>query len=69
MLANDWIQLSTSSAEASILFVPKKNKEMRLYVNYRGLNKIIIKNYCSLPLISKTLDQMIDTKYFIKLNL
>ena len=47
----------------------KKNKEMRLYVNYRGLNKIIIKNRCSLSLINEILDWMISTKCFTKLNL
>ena len=47
----------------------KKDGEMRLYVNYRGLNKIMIKNYYLLPLISKILDQIINTKCFTKLNL
>ena len=68
-LVKGWIQLSTSPAEASILFVFKKNEGIRLYVNYRGLNKIIIKNYCSLLLISKILDWMINTKCFTKLDL
>ena len=69
VLVKGWIQLSTSLAEASILFMSKKNGGMRLCVNYRGLNKIIIKNYCSLSLISKILDWMINTKCFTKLNL
>ena len=69
VLAKGWIQLSTSSAEVSILFMSKKNEGMRLYVNYRELNKIIIKNCCSLSLISKILDWMISAKYFTKLNL
>ena len=69
VLIKDWIQLSTSSAEVSILFMSKKDRKMRLYINYRGLNKIIIKNYYSLSLISEILDWMISTKYFTKLNL
>ena len=68
-LVKGWIQLSTSLTEVSILFMSKKDRRIRLYVNYRGLNKIIIKNYCSLPLISKILDWMISTKCFTKLNL
>ena len=44
-LVKGWIQLSISSAEASILFMSKKNGGIRLCVNYRGLNKITIKNY------------------------
>ena len=33
-------------AEASILFIFKKNDSLRLYVDYRNLNVIIIKNKC-----------------------
>ena len=69
VLVKDWIQLSTSSAEVSILFVFKKDREIRLCVNYRGLNKIIIKNCCLLFLINEILDWMIDAKCFTKLNL
>jgi hypothetical protein len=31
---------------------------MRLYVNYRGLNDLTIKDYTPLPLISETLDRL-----------
>ena len=27
-----------------ILFILKKNEDLRLYVNYRGLNKVMMKN-------------------------
>ena len=33
-----------SSIKALILFILKKNKDLYLYINYRRLNKIIIKN-------------------------
>ena len=36
-----------SFAETSILFIFKKNDNLRLCVNYRDLNIIIIKNKCS----------------------
>ncbi len=42
---------------------------MRLYINYRELNKIIIKNCYSLSLISETLNCIIEVIIFIKLNL
>ena len=42
---------------------------MRLYVDYRGLNKITIKNRCPLPLINKTLDRIEGATIFTKLNL
>ena len=47
--AKGWIRPSQSPAGAPILFVPKKDGTMRLYVNYRGLNNVIIKNRYPLP--------------------
>ena len=69
ILAKDWIQYSTSSVESLILFVSKKNSDLRLCVDYRGLNKVTIKNRYSLPLISETLDRLNKVKRFTKLNL
>ncbi|KAF2175315.1 hypothetical protein K469DRAFT_611068, partial [Zopfia rhizophila CBS 207.26] len=40
-----------------------------LYINYRGLNKIIKKNYFTLLLISKMLNYLVDLIKFTKLNL
>ena len=68
-LAKGWIQYSTSSAGSLILFVSKKNNDLRLCVDYRGLNKVTIKNRYSLPLISETLDRLNEVKRFTKLNL
>jgi hypothetical protein len=31
---------------------------MRLYIDYRGLNDLTIKDYIPLPLISETLDRL-----------
>ena len=69
VLAKDWIQYSTSSAESLILFVLKKNNDLRLYIDYRGLNKVTIKNRHSLSLISETLDRLNEVKRFTKLDL
>ena len=55
-LAKRWIRNSTSPAGAPILFVSKKDGGLRLCVDYRGLNKIIVKNRHPLPLIGETLD-------------
>jgi hypothetical protein len=40
-----------------------------LYVDYRGLNKITIKNRYPLPLISELLDRLGHAKIFSKLDL
>ena len=58
-----------SFADVSILFVFKKNEELRLCVNYKELNAIIIKNRHSLSLIIETLNRLCEAKRFIKLNL
>ena len=46
----------------------KKNNELRLYVDYRDLNVIIIKNRHLLFLIFETLNRLCESKVFIKLN-
>ena len=68
-LAKRWIYRSTSLARASVFFTPKKDRKLRLYIDYRGLNKITIKNYYLLPLINKTLDRLVSAIYYIKLDL
>jgi hypothetical protein len=40
------------------MFVSKKDRGLWLYVDYRGLNAITVKNRTPLPLISKTLDRL-----------
>jgi hypothetical protein len=55
-LAKNFVQYSKSPTCAPILFVKKKDGSLRMYVDYRGLNKITIKNQYPLPLISGLLD-------------
>lgn len=68
-LAKGRIHHSVSPAGAPILFVPKKDSGLRLCVDYRGLNKITVKNRHPLPLISKTLNWLGQAKRFTKLDL
>jgi hypothetical protein len=67
--ANRWIRRSVSEAGAPILFAQKKDGSLRLYIDYRGLNDITVKNRCPLPLISKTLDRLSGAKVFSALDL
>ncbi len=57
-----------SFVNMSMLFVSKNNNSLRLYIDYCNLNIITIKNKCSLSLIKKTLDCLVNIVYFIKLN-
>ena len=68
-LQKGWIRRSTSPCGAPILFVPKKDGGLRLCVDYRGLNKITIKNRTALPLISETLDRLVGAAIFTKFDL
>ena len=58
-----------SLVDISIFFVFKKDGELRLYMNYKALNAITIKNRHRLSLITKTLNRLCEIKRFIKLNL
>jgi hypothetical protein len=64
-----WIRHSKLSIKAFILFVSKPDDSLRLCVDYRALNKVIIKNRHPLPLISETINRMQEIKIYIKLDL
>lgn len=52
-LKKGFIRPSESPAGAPILFVKKKDGSLRMCVDYRGINKITIKNRYPLPLIAE----------------
>ena len=58
-LAKGFIRESKSPAGAPILFAPKKDRGLRLCVDFRNLNAITVKNRYLLPLITKIIDQVI----------
>ena len=53
---------------APIVFAKKADGTLRLCVDYRGLNKITIKNRYPLPLISELLKWISKVKYFTKFD-
>ncbi|OCK91097.1 uncharacterized protein K441DRAFT_439989, partial [Cenococcum geophilum 1.58] len=55
-LSKGFIKASFSPIVVLVIFIKKPSGVIViLYINYRGLNKVIIKNYLILLLISKTL--------------
>jgi hypothetical protein len=68
-LSKGYIQASTSPAGAPILFVKKRDGSLRLCVDYRGLNKVTVKNRYPLPLIGEALDRLGAAFIFTKIDL
>ena len=58
LLDRGFIRLSTSPWGASVLFAKKRDKTLRLCIDYRQLNKATIKNRCPFPRIDDLFDQL-----------
>ncbi|GBG72702.1 hypothetical protein CBR_g12269 [Chara braunii] len=69
LLEKGWIRPSSSPFGAPDLFVPKKEGELRMCIDYRGLNAITVKNAEPLPRIDDLLDRVQGCKYFSKIDL
>ena len=69
LLEQGWIRPSSSPYGAPILFIPKKNGQWRMCIDYRALNKITIKNRYPLPKVDELMDRLHGAKYFTKLDL
>src|SRR6201996_8296906 len=69
MLGKGFIRASNSPAGAPVLFVKKKDRSLRLCVDYWALNRITRKNRYPLPLIAPLINQLRKAKYFTKLDL
>jgi len=63
------VRPSVSPWEAPVLLVKKKDETMRLYVDYRELNKVTIKNKYPLPRIDDLMDQLVGACVFSKIDL
>ena len=52
-----------------MLFVKKKDGTLRLYVDYRQLNKMTVKNKYPLPMIDDLFNQLKGASVFSKIDL
>ena len=69
ILRKGYIRLSTLSYAASILIIKKLDKELYIYIDYRALNALIIKNRNISSLIREIIIKLYATKVFIKFDI
>ncbi|GBG76205.1 hypothetical protein CBR_g21954 [Chara braunii] len=69
LLEKGWIRPSSSPYGAPVLFVWKKNNDLRLCIDYRKLNAQTIRNVGPLPRIDDLLERLGGAKFFSKLDL
>src|SRR3954463_2846222 len=68
-LQKGFIQPSSSSWGAPVLFVEKKDRSQRLCIDYRSLNEVTIKNKYPLPRINDLFDLLEGALVFSKIDL
>ena len=69
LLDKGFIRPSTSPWGASVLFAKKKDKTLRLCIDYRQLNRVTIKNRYPLPRIDDLFDQLRGVRVYSKIDL
>ena len=69
LLDKSFIRPSTSPWGAPVLFAKKKDKTLRLCIDYRQLNRVTIKNRYSLQRIDDLFDQLRGARVYSKIDL
>lgn len=69
LLAHGLIRPSVSPFGAPVLFDKKADGSLRLCIDYRGLNRVTIKNKYPLPRIDDLFDRLHGARYFSKIDL
>ena len=69
LLDKGFIRPSTSPWGVSVLFAKKKDKTLRLCIDYRQLNRVTIKNRYPLPRIDDLFDQLRGARVYFKIDL
>nr|GEX08948.1 putative reverse transcriptase domain-containing protein [Tanacetum cinerariifolium] len=64
-----FIRPNSSPWEAPVLFVKKKDGMFRMCIDYRELNKLMVKNRYPLPRIDDLFDQLQGSSVYSKINL
>jgi hypothetical protein len=69
LLTKGYIKPSKSPYGATVLFIHKKDGTLRMCVDYRALNKAMVKNQYPLPRIDDLFDRLSRAKVFSKIDL
>ena len=69
LLDKGFIRPNTSPWGAPVLFSKKKDKTLRLCIDYRQLNRVTIKNRYPLPRIDDLFDQLRGARVYSKIDL
>ena len=69
LLSKGFIRPSISPWGAPVLFVKKKDGSLRLCIDYRQLNRVIIRNQYPLPRIDELIDQLQGSQVYSKIDL
>jgi hypothetical protein len=69
LLEKGFIRPNSSPWGAPVIFVLKKDGTQRLYVDYRALNEVTIKNKYPLPRIHDLFNQVCGACVFSKIDL
>ncbi|GJS78239.1 putative reverse transcriptase domain-containing protein [Tanacetum coccineum] len=64
-----FIKPSSSPWGAPVLFVKKKDGSFQMYIDYRDLNKLTVKNHYPLPRIDDLFDQLQGSSVYSKIDL
>jgi hypothetical protein len=67
-LKKGFIKELTLRVKALVLFVLKKDKRLRLVVDYYKLNNVTIKDRYSMLLLAELNNRLKEAKFFTKLN-
>ena len=69
LLDRGFIRPNTSPWGALVLFTKKKDKTLRLCIDYQNLNRVTINNQYLLPRIEDLFDQLRGARVYSKIHL
>ena len=69
LVSSSWVEPSSSPWGAPILFVPKKDQALRIYVDFQDLNAVTVDDSYPLPRIEVVLHRAAQATVFSKIDL